>query len=914
MNTLIPARRLVQIGGITLLFALTLSPLAPPRTALPRRAQSDSGVVQASTLAQARGVAGGEVSVAAADILLDKGDGSTPAPASEVAIPPTVTTASFLVPTTKSSLPFTDIAPHFSGSVPADTKVEIDLRFSEDGQNWGDWIAANAATISNPERDKAGEVYGSLISVPQSAAADGSITPPRTALYAEARLKLSSSTAGKTPHLSQFSFAFIDGGQSAGAPLATIDPAMPGSPAIVRRSGWGATATTANWPPVYTPATHIIIHHTGTTNASSDWAASVRSIWYYQSQVRGWGDIGYNYLIDPAGNIYEGRAGGADVAGSHSYPFDYGTVGIALLGEYSVTDPPAPMLDSLTKLSAWLVHQRGIDPLGKSEISGKLVCGKTVIAGTYNITGGRDYAGVGCDQPFNSSVSPGDRVVAALPDLRNGVEAALPQYNAIFLNHDAPTTMSTGATYNINLSVRNGGKLVWPANGDNRVRLGYRWFDAGGKLLDLQDMRTSLPHDVPFGGTVNLYAQVIAPSAAGNYTLTLDLVHEGVTWFYEQQTSTPLQVPVKVGVGDSTPPLSRISVLPLYQTQSGFIVSWSGSDEGGSGIASYDVQYKLPPYGEWQNLLNATTNTKVAFQGTNGFTYYFRVRARDKVGNLEQFRDAPDAQTTVDTVPPGITISSPRPKEHVPTGVVTFTGTTERGALVLVNDVPAIVQGESYTATLQTSAAGRNFLVTARAWDYAGNTASSVVISYLESNFSDLPISGTLREAIIFVGDRGYLDGYSDNSFRPDQPFSRGDAAKAGVLAAAWPTATTALTQSSFSDVPTDYPTAAYIQTAIAHGAIGPDLVNSSTFKPKDGISRYDMVKLLAVAGGWTLANPTTAHFSDVSNSSPYYKYVETAIAQGVLPDRYKSTSFNGDTPVTRGEAAWMLYRAFGNK
>ena len=48
--------------------------------------------------------------------------------------------------------------------------------------------------------------------------------------------------------------------------------------------------------------------------------------------MRGWGDIGYNYLVDPQGTVYEGRAGGTDVVGHHSYPFDVGSVGVGLLG------------------------------------------------------------------------------------------------------------------------------------------------------------------------------------------------------------------------------------------------------------------------------------------------------------------------------------------------------------------------------------------------------------------------------------------------------------------------------------------------------------------------------------------------------------------------------------------------------
>lgn len=914
---------LVRLASVMLLVGLILSPLGPPRphaASLSRPALLPVAV----TLAQAGGVAGAQVSISANQMLLDKGDGSTPTAVNSVSLSGVETSATFLTPPTKAPLAFSDVVPHYSGSVPPEARVTIALRFSSDGQSFGDWQPASLEDSADPERDKAGEWYGSLVSVPATVNADGSITP-QTAQYAEAQLTLSASVTGKSPNISAFTFAFIDSPISSNQPNLSSDPAYPDRPALVKRSDWGVPATSPDWPPVYAPVTHIIIHHSG-TGASSDWAAQVRALWYDDSLVRGWGDVGYNYLIDPNGVIYEGRAGGPDVAGSHTYPFNYGSVGIALLGNYDNADLPAPMLDSLTKLLAWQVKQHGIDPQGSGDFSGRLVCSvpTNINVNRPNIAAASDFAGSGCDQAFNQSVSPGAKAVAALPDLRKSVSAALPVYGATFLSHDAPPEMITGATYNINLSVRNIGSLTWtpnpnppspnpPPNGggssenEGYVRLGYRWFDATGNLLPIQDQRTTLPHNVRFGDTLSLYATVTAPSAAGSYTLTLDMVNEGVSWFYEQG-STPLRVHVTVGAGDSAPPVSRINAMPLYQTSTDFVVSWSGSDEG-SGILNYDVQMKIPPYGDWQPLVNATTAPNTAFRGQNGYTYYFRVRARDKAGNVEQFRDAPDAQTTIDTVPPPVTISSPRQREVVPTGVITVTGTTERGALVMVNDVAANVQGENYTATIATRLAGRNYVITARAWDYAGNTASNVTIAYLQSNFSDLPVTGTLRDAIIFVADRGIMGGYSDYTFRPDQQITRAEAAKAGVVAAGWPI--TASTSVTFSDVPASYYAHDFIAAALAHGAIGADPAGSNTFQPKATFSRYDMVKLAVIAAGWQLENPATAHFSDVSNSSPDYKYVETAYAHGILPDSYKAATFSGNTPVTRGGAAFMLYRAF---
>lgn len=918
---------------MALLVGLILSPLGPPRPvaaplhlppqvgmAAPAAAlASTHAAIQAAPLAQA-GIARSQAIISVDQMLRDKGDGSAPTPVTAVALTGVETSATFITTPTLASRPFTDLAPYFSGSVPQGARVDIEIRFSSDGQTFGGWQPASFEQVVDPERDVSGTLYASLVSVPPLSGADG-IPQPGRGQYAQARLHLSASVAGNGPHVTQFTFAFMDVPPSASQPNVTADPAVPGRPALVQRSDWGALPPTNKWPPAYTPASHIIIHHSG-TGASSDWAAQVRALWYYDTYVRGWGDIGYNYLIDPNGTIYEGRAGGPDVAGSHTYPFNYGSVGIALLGNYQYATPPQPMLDSLTKLLAWQTQRNGVDPQGSADFNATLACGAAVNGNRPNIAPASDYAFSGCAQDFNNTVSPGQNMTAALHDLRKNVAAALPAYSATFLSHDAPPQMITGATYNINLTARNSGSNTWqaaaltptlPQNGgggnagSGQIMLGYRWFDASGNAVPTQVQRTMLPSDVRFGATVNLYATVTAPGAAGSYTLTLDMVDPAGNWF-AAQGSAPLDVAIIVNAGDSIPPVSRVNALPLYQTSTDFVVGWSGSDVG-SGILNYDVQDKIAPYGDWQPLVNATTAPNTAFRGINGYTYYFRIRARDRAGNVEQFRDTPDAQTTIDTVPPPVTITTPRQREIVPTGIITVTGTTERGALVLVNDAQATVVGENYTVTIPTKLAGRNYVITARAWDYAGNTASTVTVAYLQSNFSDLPAAGAIRDALIFVADRGIMGGYSDDTFRPDQPMNRADAAQAAVVAAAWPTDTAK--PRSFSDVPADSAAYSFIQSAVAHGALDADPADGATFQPKTPISRYDMVKLVVIAHGWALENPGTAHFSDVSNSAAAYKYVETAYAHGIMPDSYKGASFSGDSAVTRGEAAFMLYKGF---
>lgn len=103
---------------------------------------------------------------------------------------------------------------------------------------------------------------------------------------------------------------------------------------IVSRTDWGSPDGEAspNWEPEHYPVTHIVLHHTATSNTASDWAAVVRSIWVYHAVSQGWGDIGYHYLIDPNGIVYQGRAGGDTAEAGHAYTYNQGSIGIAWLG------------------------------------------------------------------------------------------------------------------------------------------------------------------------------------------------------------------------------------------------------------------------------------------------------------------------------------------------------------------------------------------------------------------------------------------------------------------------------------------------------------------------------------------------------------------------------------------------------
>ena len=91
----------------------------------------------------------------------------------------------------------------------------------------------------------------------------------------------------------------------------------------------------------------------------------MRGIEVYHVKGNGWNDIGYNFLVDKYGQVFEGRYGGVDknVIGAHAEGFNTGSVGVAVLGTYGSAAPPAAARTALANLLAWRLDVAHVDPL-----------------------------------------------------------------------------------------------------------------------------------------------------------------------------------------------------------------------------------------------------------------------------------------------------------------------------------------------------------------------------------------------------------------------------------------------------------------------------------------------------------------------------------------------------------------------
>ncbi|WP_244414490.1 peptidoglycan recognition protein family protein [Streptomyces hygroscopicus] len=153
---------------------------------------------------------------------------------------------------------------------------------------------------------------------------------------------------------------------AAGGPP-SAHPAIGPRPRIVTRAGWGADEHLREKAFTYTRTVRAaFVHHSGSGNnyTCDEAPALIRAMYRFHVMSNHWRDIGYNFLIDKCGTVYEGRAGGVakPVMGAHTLGFNSDSTGIAVLGAFTDTEPPRPAIDAIARLTAWKLGLYGVDP------------------------------------------------------------------------------------------------------------------------------------------------------------------------------------------------------------------------------------------------------------------------------------------------------------------------------------------------------------------------------------------------------------------------------------------------------------------------------------------------------------------------------------------------------------------------
>ena len=356
--------------------------------------------------------------------------GATPTRAEHIAT--TVTAA--------RTVSFAEPAEHVAVYWGGNPQARVTLAFSSDGTHFGEPVDAGRDELGQ-QRDN-DTTYGAVQD------ARGAVAVRVTTDRPLARLTLLGMSDGTAAAQ-----------RSSGAPAAAVavQPlvvsralavAAADQPLVVSRVQWGADESLMKWAPQFYQTRKLIVHHTATPNDYADRAAAesqIRSIYYYHAVTQGWGDIGYNFLIDKFGNVYEGRysrnydgadpsgddASGNGVTAAHTSGWNSGTVGVALLGTFTDQDITAAARSSLEALLAWEASRNGIDPQATESFANP-VSGATIT--TPNIAGHLDYFATEC---------PGAAFYATLPTIRSDVAARISDGSTP--DTTAPTVIASGA-------------------------------------------------------------------------------------------------------------------------------------------------------------------------------------------------------------------------------------------------------------------------------------------------------------------------------------------------------------------------------------------------------------------------------------------------------------------------------------
>ncbi|MFA7308965.1 MAG: NBR1-Ig-like domain-containing protein [Patescibacteria group bacterium] len=251
-------------------------------------------------------------------------------------------------------------------------------------------------------------------------------------------------------------------------------------PQITSRSSWGANSSYMTWKPEYSEVKAIVIHHTAADDSritGVDPKDMVRNIYYGHAVTYGWGDIGYNYVVDLNGGIYEGRSGGNSVIAGHASGYNPGTIGISVIGDYNVRNVEQSQFEAITDLVAYLAYKNRIDPAGTVKLINKII--PTIVG----------------HQDLNPTSCPGNTLYSRMEMVRIKVAeklAAYParQYAMQVLSSEGSLQMNGGETKNLRVSLKNSGNIALLSAGAHKLE--FRSSDTAGLSVGLEDFGASV--------------------------------------------------------------------------------------------------------------------------------------------------------------------------------------------------------------------------------------------------------------------------------------------------------------------------------------------------------------------------------------------------------------------------------------
>jgi hypothetical protein len=244
------------------------------------------------------------------------------------------------------------------------TDVVVQARVREVGGGWGEWTFLEEDDVEAPEAQVGMSATRRSGTIPY-------FTGPARGIEV-----IVQAADGRTPQ--DVRLQLIDPGSSpadtalGAAQVQDQASAAAAMPAIYSRAQWGADESLRTWDPSYSPTVKAAsIHHTAGSNSyTADQVPSLlRSIYAYHAVSRGWGDIGYNFLVDKFGRAWEGRYSGdrgpsSPIVGAHTGGFNGYTFGISMMGDYEKAPTTSAMVETVAAVAAWKLSLYGVEPSG----------------------------------------------------------------------------------------------------------------------------------------------------------------------------------------------------------------------------------------------------------------------------------------------------------------------------------------------------------------------------------------------------------------------------------------------------------------------------------------------------------------------------------------------------------------------
>ena len=246
---------------------------------------------------------------------------------------------------------------------PAGTHVQLRLRAR--AGRWGRWVSADGCGASR-HPDAAAGSPARTIGSPVWSAGSSALQVRGTRALAAVRLHIVDVSGGLGARRLALAHGLLGWGaaRAAAAPLA----AGTGQPPILARATWAQGMARPRVAPAYGAVRMAFVHHTENPNGylSGEVPAMLRAIFAFHRDVKGWNDIGYNFVIDAFGRIFEARAGGIDepVVGAQAGGYNLVSTGVALLGAFASRPISPAAARSLQALLAWKLSLHGVPARG----------------------------------------------------------------------------------------------------------------------------------------------------------------------------------------------------------------------------------------------------------------------------------------------------------------------------------------------------------------------------------------------------------------------------------------------------------------------------------------------------------------------------------------------------------------------